>query len=316
MVGLVKEVKLQDSDSDNLHAIVVSVNNLSKTFVDITAYPLDTNIKRVPVVGELVYLVQNQSPNASGKHRSQNYYYISSVSLQRNVNHNALPKSNTPFQGAAGASDYQSAGAGNPESNTDTPFKFDFGFEEVKDVSALQPFSGDVLIECRFGQSIRLGYTPSNSKTTQSPSWKGDPTSPITIIRNTQNSSGWNKFVIEDVNDDDSSIYLTSGQKVNLSTSNLGSGLTPASTYQGSQIILNSEQVAINSKTDSVILSSKSDIGLSTSDYKVALNSYLDDLLDILETIANGKYPTPVGPTGPLAPAVTKVKALKQKISQ
>ena len=68
------------------------------------------------------------------------------------------------------------------------PFKFDFGFEEVGDVSALQPFSGDVIVEGRFGQSIRLGYTPAGAQTTQKPSWKGDSTSPITILRNTQNS--------------------------------------------------------------------------------------------------------------------------------
>ena len=46
---------------------------------------------------------------------------------------------------------------------------FDFGFEEVSDVSALQPFSGDILIE---GSSVinTQGYTPSGTQTTQTPS--------------------------------------------------------------------------------------------------------------------------------------------------
>jgi len=319
MIGVVKEVKLVDNESDRLYGILVNIKQSTKSSNEITAYPLDSNIKRIPVVGEMVYIVQQQSSDASAIHRTQTYYYVSSVSIQKNINHNALPKANAQFKVSGGGGDsagYQQAAAGNAESNSTKPFDFGYGFEEVSELSSLQPFSGDVLIEGRFGQSMRMGYTPSNSEGTQNPTWEGAPTSPITILRNTVNESGWNTFVIEDVNEDDSSIYLTSGQKVKLSTPSLGSGLTPPGNYQGAQVIVNSEQVSINSKKDSVILTSAKDIGLSTSDYKVALNSYLDDLLDILETIANGKYPTPVGPTGPLAPAVSKVKALKQKISQ
>ena len=76
-----------------------------------------------------------------------------------------------------------------------------------------------MIVEGGLGQSIRLGYTPAGAQTTQKPSWKGDSTSPITILRNTQNSSGWNKFVIEEVNEDDTSLYMTSKQTISLSQS-------------------------------------------------------------------------------------------------
>ena len=47
--------------------------------------------------------------------------------------------------------------------------------------------------------------------------------SAITILRNTQNESnkkGYDKFVLEDINKDDSSIWMTSNQKVGITPSN------------------------------------------------------------------------------------------------
>ena len=293
LYGLVTKIELVDSDGDNLHGIEVAIKtSTGSSLTTEIAYPLDVNIKRVPVVGELVYLVKGKSSDSKTSGGGRRYFYVTSNSLQHNINHNVLPKSVSASKGKGGSGGYSEAAAGNPESNNEKDFEFEAGFDEVKDLSGLQPFSGDVLIEGRYGQSIRLGHTPSGARTSKDPSWSGDPTKPITIIRNHQEEGGGNKFVIEDVDNDDSSIYLTSGQTVKLSTPN---SLPPISQVD---IVIKvsswTRWIHLN-RDESIILSSKI-ILISTSGYKLLLNEYLDDLLEILKII-EGKYPTPVGPT-------------------
>ena len=109
----------------------------------------------------MVYLISRVSADSSAIKKRAKLYYTTPISLQRNVNNNAIPKAQTTIKSAGGDSnDYQAAAAGNPNASSTSPFKFEYGFEEVKDLSAIQPFTGDVLLEGRFGQSIRLGYTP------------------------------------------------------------------------------------------------------------------------------------------------------------
>ena len=294
MTGIVIEVKYTDTDGENLYGIKVRTNlNIGKTQIERFAWPLDTNIKRIPVVGEMVYLISRVSADSSAIKKRAKLYYTTPISLQRNVNHNAIPKAQTTIKSAGGDSnDYQAAAAGNANASSTSPFKFEYGFEEVKDVSAIQPFTGDVLLEGRFGQSIRLGYTPSgNTETTQSPSWTGDSTSPITILRNTQNSSGWNKFVIEDVNEDDTSLYMTSKQKISLSQAHPFSlGVTPANLHGDPQVLINSERVLLNAKKDRVILAGTEDVNISTPAWKAAMDNMftqIDEIKNELDALNN-----------------------------
>lgn len=284
MVATVKEVILTDNDSELLHSILCEQNNAVNSFSDIVAFPIDTNIQRVPVVGELVYIFKEPGPDASALGRSSRFYYTTSVSLQKNINHNALPKSSVGMEHGASSGGYAAAAAGNPSGGASKEFKFDFGFEEVADLSQLQPFSGDILIEGRFGQSIRQGYTPSGAQTSLDPTWNGPATNPITIIRNTQNTSGWNSYVIEDVNDDDTSIWLTSGHQVPLSSAHdvMGArGITPTEVYTGNQIIGNSDRIVLNAKTDSVAIIGKGDVNISTPVWKAAMDNMFTQIEEI-----------------------------------
>ena len=291
--AIVTEVKLQDNDSDLLYSIKIKTNNASgRSETERTAYPLDTNIKRIPVVGELVYVINERGPDSNAFAARSRLYYVTPLSLQRNTNHNALPKGYTTLKGdGADAGGYSEAAAGNPNASSTKPFSFEFGFEEVKDVSALQPFSGDVMIEGRFGQSIRLGYTPTGANTTQDPSWKGDATSPISILRNTQNTSGWNTFVIEDVNEDDTSVYLTSKQKISLSQAHPFSlGVTPANLFGDPQMMVNSDRVLLNAKSDRVILAGTADVNISTPAWKAAMDNMftqIDEIKNELDALNN-----------------------------
>jgi hypothetical protein len=142
------------------------------------------------------------------------------------------------------------------------------------------PFMGDVLLEGRHGQSVRFGSTarpPANSKPILiNNDWStvGNNGDPITIIRNGQPSGstdeGWIP-ITEDLNVDLSSIYLTSYQKLDqlkLSSNNFVSygNEKPElpSLYTSPQIILNSDNILIQSKKDNIFLNSKDSISLSS----------------------------------------------------
>ena len=88
-------------------------------------------------------------------------------------------------------------------------------FQEKDFIKPLRPFEGDNILEGRLGNSIRLGST---SKPLNPWSQNGENSDPIIIIRNGQyNNTNDETFNpnIEDINNDDSSIYLTSNQNIN-----------------------------------------------------------------------------------------------------
>jgi hypothetical protein len=105
-------------------------------------------------------------------------------------------------------------------------------------------------------------------------SWSDTPTSgdPITIISNGYSDvsdDGWIP-VVEDVNTLDSSIWLTSTQRIPIVTNTDYNSYTdpPASpqSYAGKQVILNSGRLVLNSSTDHILLSSAKSIGLNALD--------------------------------------------------
>jgi len=181
------------------------------------------------------------------------WYYFDPLSLQGSIHTNLNPGANvgapTGTDNSTSTQDglkkpkstqYEMAAAGNPTTNSansaagktpdtqntaDTPPGNDF--KEIEDVNNLQPFEGDVILQGRSGHSIRLGATVNVSAESSAekryqtmPSWStgdGGDQAPIIIIRagasdvqkNTENN-----YIIEKVNEDKSSIYVCSGQKI------------------------------------------------------------------------------------------------------
>lgn len=164
-------------------------------------------------------------------------------------------------------------------------------FKEKVNLHPLLPFMGDAIFEGRWGNSLRFGSTSPISldlPTEEIPSlefknnWSsiGSNGDPITILRNGQppeenlpkniSSSGWIP-IVENISQDLSSIYLTSYQQLN--TFKVASELyqsykTPPifpSQYKNPQVILNSDRIVINAKTDSILLSAQQSIGMSTN---------------------------------------------------
>ena len=288
--GTVENIVLDDKDPEKLYKIYVATTT-GQTGNTIEAYPLDMTCKKIPVIGEQVMVTLGSNADSNAQKRSSvRNYYISTVGIQSNVNHNALPKLNT--KSATSFGNLDGAFAGVPaQTSTPTPHKFGNGFVELKNLSQLQPYLGDVIFEGRFGQSIRFGYTPRNTKqsdnlvdgATLEPSWTSStPQAPITIIRNGAGfSRGYNKFVVEDINKDDASIYLASKQKLQIKTRPLSLGVTPSAVYENPQVVVTSDRVLLVSKKDAVILSGQTGVYVSTPNWKADMDKMFTQLANL-----------------------------------
>lgn len=233
------------------------------------ARPLFPNIKNYPLINEIVFLINLSDTNIGRDTTSKQIYYVSITSLWNHPHHNGYPEfPNTPPPSQQ--VDYTQSLAGAVRRVTDQFTQIYLGntFKERSNIHPLLPFEGDVIMEGRWGNSIRFGSTvkerPNNWSTTGS---NGDS---ITILRNGQGDNrpeGWLPTV-EDINKDSSSIYLTSTQKIPLqaSSTKYESYTSPPTTpeeYSGKQILINSGRLVFNTTQDHLLLTSKKSINLN-----------------------------------------------------
>ena len=175
------------------------------------AKPLFFNFSQYPTVNEIVYIL-------GGPRNDHNYtegfehYYLPPINIHGTANHNAMPKElygdEITLQKETGL-DY---------------------FTETINTRPLQPYLGDIMVEGRFGNSIRFGSTISGSNIPNNWSNEGTPGNPITIIRNGQTedpSKASFEHILEDINEDNSSIYLCSNQQI---TNFQKAGISPKET--------------------------------------------------------------------------------------
>ena len=206
---------------------------------------------------------------------SKSIYYLNALSLWNHPHHNALPYAEGNLSQTQQKSYLQTAlGSSRVVTDQSTEIYFGETFKERDTINPLLPFEGDVIYEGRWGNSIRFGST-IKTKETQIPlnMWsEGTSTSgdPILIIRNgqgTQTNAGWIP-IVEEINNDEASIYFTSTQKIPLKASSTlydsyRTAPTAPNQYAGKQIILNSGRLVFNSTTDHILLSSAQTIGFN-----------------------------------------------------
>lgn len=214
---------------------------------------------------------------------------------------------------------------------------------ELKQVYNLQPFEGDDIWEGRFGQSIRFGTSieKDTSIYDKKPTWKGKSNGdPLMILRLFKPKSSttriedilkisknfFNKYAIEDIDEDESSIYMTTTQKLQKFKSSFtkNSEAKSAATWdKGSQVVLNADRVFINAKTDRMIATAKTEIILGSekilfqsNKYKVNLDDlmdYINDAVKIMWEWATGSknFLTSMGPTSVATNAASVTKLHK-----
>ena len=208
-----------------------------------TAKPLHPQFQYYPILGELVYLEELPSAASQITSTSTQKYYISTINLWGNNQQNAQP-----------ASDKSNSG---------------ITFVENSNLKLLLSFEGDHIIQGRQGAGLRFSSTTKLYSNLNEWSSIGNEDSPITILTNGFSYNPNEIYHVEQINKDNSSIYLTSTQQIPLETDRTGilNPLTKpidASKYFYSQAIINSDRVVLNSKRDEVMIFAKSNIELNT----------------------------------------------------
>src|SRR6056300_373707 len=304
--GTIQQINLKDDDANKVYSVKALLDTSANTLVEV--FPIDTNIKRVPILGEQIIVLNSKTADSNSKSAQKRKYYSHIIPVQSNVHNNSLPTANSTNSTTSGG-DYGDTSAGNPNSSGgESDADLGDGFVERTDVGSLQPFLGDVLIEGRFGHSLRFGYSPTEADTTEDPSWESSTVEdPITILSNGRKSGGsYNKFIIESADDDLSSIYLTSSQKISLKTSqtNLGMGVDVQSKFDKPSVIITSDRILLDSKSDYVILSGAKDIINATPSWEMEMDKMFTILEGLIQQVADltagtATFATGVGPTGP-----------------
>jgi len=339
----VKEVIYVDDNPNLIYGVKVAPLGLyPKTEKNsasiVTVRPFNISVVRIPIVGEVVAIIQAPGSFASGLDSALEHYYVDVVSLQGNIHHNAIPTvQSKEVSGATSgnSNSYQEASAGN--TNDSKSAEIDSDFTENENIGILQPYIGDVIFSGRYGQSIRFSTTPKSGKFSLTQNWSaGSEAAPITIIRNSEQKESPGKvngFITENFTDDDNSIIMASGQELvfeqasqvltSINTNEITSwrsekwGKTPQTLINSGRIVLNSQQQEIIAFAKNGIgLSSETNIAIDANDVialnseKIELGDKADQSLilgndweewmkDLVNAIGNLTAITPQGPTLP-----------------
>ena len=247
------------------------------------ALPYDSQIKTYPLVNEIVLLFSLPNQQMGQNTANQSYFYLKPLGVWNHPHHDAYPNLTENNNNQQQNTDYQSTENGSVRRVTDGSTDINLNspvnpsqntFVEKADIHPLMPYMGDSLLEGRHGQSLRFGST-AKSKSDIKNNWSvaGNNGDPITILRNGQptkvSNEGWIP-IVENISQDLTSIYLTSYQKIPFSIANENfvsytTKPTLPAQFANPQIILNSDRVVINAKTDSVLISGQNSVGLSSN---------------------------------------------------
>jgi hypothetical protein len=222
-----------------------------------TAIPFLPNQKYIPLKEELVLLFNLPSSETQDNSRKTQKYYLSVVNIWNNNQHNSQPAANLNL------------------GNT---------FTENSNIKSLLPFEGDSIFEGRTGNSLRFTSTTKYNNKENFWSLTGNNGDPITLLTNGHNfNSSSLKPYVEDINNDSSSLYLTSTQKVPIkarefSTNLLFNPIKPDSYFNSSQAILSGDRIVLNAKKDEVLIYGNG-VGISSTN-TIYLNSPIDIILN------------------------------------
>jgi len=300
--------------------IIVPTGERSNIFP--VAYPFSPNLKNYPLINEIIYIMQFPNQDIGNTNAAQTSYYLNNISIWNHPHHNAYPSlANEPDPPQQ--KDYIQTQAGSAKIVTNENKKIFLGktFYERSNIHPLLPFEGDVIHEGRWGNSIRFGSTVGGSPSpTITNNWSetGINGDPITIIRNGQGErteEGWIP-ITEDINEDNSSMYLTSTQKVPLKATSTSYTSYNNSTapdlpneFSGRQILLNSGRLVFSAGNDHILLSAAKSINLNSQ------NSVNIDTKDFIVQSRGNVYLGSYNATEPLLKGNLTVNVLQNLIT-
>lgn len=260
--------------------------------------------RRIPLKGEQVMVFHGPiSDITDGIVKTNGYYYINPINATDDLVLHQHPK-------------IWWRQKGNGAVDAATPPKHYTFPDPPKKIDNIQIYEADDIIESRFGSSFRFGSTVKGNTSVyeKQQTWQGGANGdPITIIRikKPDGASGPPKYTIEDLMQDESSMYMTVSQKLMKTQvafkKNLDAIKIPM--FSKPQILMDSDRIVLNAKNDMAIINSAKKsilcgdkVILQSSKYFVdldALMDYIDKLTDLFFQVVSGQAPlaTPSGPT-------------------
>lgn len=212
------------------------------------AFPLNSSVRQYPLKNEIVLLTLGTSSDISletGSSKTlQKIYYTDIISIWNAANHNGINLEELP------------------------EIDLGYDFQESTNILPLQPYNGDTILQGRLGNSIRFSGSPHPRNDLQELSGTFAPNLLISIGHSeTKNENG---FKVEDLNQDKSSLYLLSDHKVDLEQSrvkydSLKTKPTLGKEYLGSQLILNSDRIFLNTRKEGVYISTQEDFSVTSN---------------------------------------------------
>ena len=210
------------------------------------AYQFSSHIKNVPLVGEIIKVVPQPVPSGNDVGGSTRKFYTNIINIWNNANSNFYPDLNT---------------------NKDIDLTQKGTFKELGDINPIGSSPGDIQFEGRQGQSIRFTGGKSRSTPWVDASNIGQP---LIIISNGQKQTDSGFITIsEDINEDNSSIYMASNHTIPLNQASdkrdaYDDPPIAANQFKGNQVLINGGRLFFNAKSNDIQLSSIESIGLNT----------------------------------------------------
>lgn len=345
MPAEVLEVIYDDSNPNLLYGVKVKmVDDTPSTNPNgtgsITAVPLNMNMLRIPLVGEVVLLIKSVNSYTTFNRGTTSVYYLDIVGLQTSINHNSLPKiTQAAVQKpvANGDSDqYQQSESGNEKITVTV--ETDKNFTENRFIKPLQHYAGDVIFNGRFGQSIRFSATQKSNPYKIAPNWSGAGNgAPITVIKNSVQGTDTKKindFEQENFTNTDNLIVLASGQSLQFEQSSNAVtaanqnkidswksekwGTTPQTLISSGRLVFNSSQkeiiafakngiglssatsIAIDAVDNVTINSNKIELGSNANEPLILGNLWKAWMNNLINALGTVTVVTPIGPSSPL----------------
>jgi len=276
------------------------------------AKPLDVNFVKLPVVGELVPLINFLDSDSTKNIYNKNTFYLNSINSWNSPHQNSL-------QNISALDSVESTEVANPEDGNpfvvggELPELGEF-FTERDDIKKVQMYEGDILIEGRFGQHIRLGS--SDKILEENPNWWSEGSDetlgrPVTIISNGQSTENIGELEPRDlyktdINRDPSTIILTENQPTSLDLAYLDLGEDDAilNTLEFDSVVdtqnptiqMNSGTIMLNARDNKLLGFAKAGIGLATSgNMSIDVTNTIESVCDekIEEMTSYYKFTTP-----------------------
>lgn len=221
------------------YALLDSKTNTEDTTSLPPAFPLNNHSKVLPLRNEVVYLIRGVKAD---NYYEQADYYLPPISLFNDINY--IPsEDNNDKSTKGGGLEFK----GNPR------------------LRPLYPFNGDVIMQGRYGQSIRMSGAQSFGNTLTN---RKNKEKPLTIISNGHKESQLNSLYVEDINKDLTSIYLTTDHLIPLEQSRdkyASAEKRPVLTknYDEGSAILTSQRIHLNTTKDDILLTSSGNTSIT-----------------------------------------------------